>query len=1068
MRCVSPSSFQGIARQLGIFAGGVLLITGWAVTATAQLPQPRLYSVFPMGAQKGVAVDVTLSNGVDLDDTTGLIFSNAGIKSVPKLNMADGKPVLNTFTVTPDASVSPGIYEVRSIGKYGVSNPRSFVIGDRKEAQEVEPNNSKETATPSEVNSTINARSNGATDVDWFKLPLKQGQRVLIQCVCGAIDSRMDGVLELFSPTGKLLMVRRDKLRGPLVDFTPAADGDYLVKVYDSLYGGSNDHFYRLEIHTGPHIDFIFPPSALPNTTSEFVVYGRNLPGGQPSDVKLFGQTLEQLKVQIALPDNPTLQQSGPNLRSVEADVDGISYALPGPGGMSNPVTVFFAAANVIREVEPNNAPAMAQAITVPCEYVGQFQPRSDVDFVTFEAKANQVFWMEVFGERNGGTVDPFLTVDRVAVDAKGVETVTRMTALDESSVNVRPLVFDTISNDPAYRFVAPADGKFRVSIRDRYYESRGDASMIYRLAIRPERPDFRLAAVPIAPKPQDQLAVGDPWELVLRKGDNVQVEVFSFRQDGFNGAIDITATGLPEGVTCKGSSIGPGQNTAILVFTSTEAVAPWNGPVKIIGTAQVTDPAAPMGTPAKAVAREARGGTVIWNRGQGVASVSRMTRDLVLAVNYELAPYQVVTDTPAKLEVNQSSQILIPAKLLRRNGFDDNVTLTFLGQPANVLLENKPINKGKDSELLRLFVQNNAPPGTYTVYLKGQATIPYRRNVEAADAAQKEKEATDKQLVEVTEANKKATEAKAAADKKMVDSAAEAKKTLDAKAVADKLATDTLAAATKATEEKAKADKLAVDTDAASKTATENASKAKDAASKDANSQDLKNAQAAAEKVAADAAEVAKKAVEAKVISDKAAVDTAEVAKKAAEAKGVSDKASVDAAELAKKATDEKTATDKLLAEAAEKLKTVTAAKAAADKKATDTATAAKPNNIVVFSPSTPVVITVKPGPATMTVAPPNGGAFKKGEKLEVKVTIARVNGFVGPVELSLPLPPGVVGLTAAPVTIAADKTEGTLTIQSAGDTTEGQLANMVIHASMDFNGKAGVDQPLTLNITK
>lgn len=1068
MCSVSRGSVPGTVRSLGFFASGVLLVAGWGGIASAQLPQPRLYSVFPVGAQKGVAVDVTLSNGVDLDDTTALIFSHSGIKAVPKINMADGKPVLNTFSVTADASVPTGNYEVRSVGKYGVSNPRSFVVGDRKEAQEVEPNNSKETATPSEVNTTINARSNGATDVDWFKVPLKQGQRVLMQCVCGAIDSRMDGVLELFSPTGKLLMVRRDKLRGPLVDFTPPADGDYLVKVYDSLYGGSNDHFYRLEIHTGPHIDFIFPPSALPNTTSEFVVYGRNLPGGQPSDVKLLGQPLEQLKVQIALPDNATVQQSGPNLRSIEADVDGISYSLPGPGGTSNPVTVFFAAAPVIREIEPNNAPPMAQVITVPCEFAGQFQARSDVDFVTFEAKANQVFWMEVFGERNGSTVDPFLTVDRVVVDAKGVETVTRMTALDESSVNLRPLVFDTISNDPAYRFVAPADGKYRVSIRDRYYESRGDASMIYRLAIRPERPDFRLAAVPIAPKPQDQVTVGDPWELVLRKGDNVQVEVFSFRHDGFSGAIDLAAQGLPEGVSCKGSSIGPGQNTAILVFTSTEAVAPWHGPIKIIGTAQIPEPAAPMGTPPKAVTREARGGTVIWNRGAGIASVSRMTRDLVLAVNYELAPYQVVTDVPVKLEVNQSSQILIPTKLLRRNGFDDNVALTFLGQPANVQLENKPINKGKDSELLRLFVQNNAPPGTYTVYLKGQATVPYRRNVEAADAAQKEKEATDKLLAETTELNKKATEAKAAGDKKMADTAAEAKKALDAKTVADKLATDTQAAATKAAEEKAKADKLAADTDAAAKMAAENAAKAKEAAAKDANNQDLKNAQAAAEKAAADAAEIAKKAVEAKAITDKAATDTAEAAKKAAEAKVVSDKAAVDTAELAKKGVEEKTAADKALAEAAEKLKSVTAAKAAADKKATDTATASKPNNIVVISPSSPLVITVKPGPATMTVAPPNNGALKKGEKIDVKVTIARVNGFAGPVELSLPLPPGVVGLSAAPVTIPADKTEGVLTIQSTGEATEGQLANMVIHASMDFNGKAGVDQPLTLNVTK
>lgn len=1050
---------------LAVLSGQLVLAT---TAVWAQLPQPRLYAVFPPGCQKGVPVDVTLANGVDLDDTTALLFSHPGLKAVPKVNMADGKPVPNAFTVTADGSVPQGIYEIRSIGKYGISNPRSFVVGDRKEVEEAEPNNTRDKATKGELNTLVNGRSNSATDIDWFSVPLKQGQRVLVECVCGSIDSKMDGVLELYSPAGKLLMVRRDKFAGPLVDFTPPADGEYLLKVYDSVYGGSNDHFYRLAIHTGPHIDYVYPPSGLPNTTGDYVVFGRNLPGGQPSEAKIGGQALEQLKVQIALPENNALQQPGQNLRPSEANVDGISYTLTGPTGSSNPVTVYFASGPIVTEVEPNNAGAMSQAVTVPCEFVGQFQARGDVDYLTFEAKANQVFWLDVYGERNGGTVDPFLTVDRVVVDDKGMETVTRITALDESTPNLRPLVFDTISNDPAFRFQAPADGKYRVSLRDRYFESRGGPQMVYRLAIRPERPDFRIAALPVAPKPQDQLQVGDPWELVLRKGDNVQVEVFSFRQDGFNGVIDITAEGLPAGVTCPGASIGPGQNVATLVFSSTDAAAVWNGPIKIVGTAQITDPAAPMGTPPKAVVREARGGTVVWNRGQGVAAVSRMTRNLVLSVNSELAPYQVVASAPPRIEVNQGSQILVPVKVTKRNAFDDAVTLTFLGQPANVQLESKPINKGADSELAKLFIQNNAPPGTYTIYLKGQATVPYRRNVEAADAAQKEKEATDKLLADVTALNKKATDDKAAADKKMADTAAAAKAAADAKVAADKVATDTAAAAAKAVTDKAAADKLAADTEAAAKAAAEAAVKAKEAADKDANNQDLKTAQANAEKASTDAAANAKKAADAKAVTDKAATDTAEAAKKAVDAKAVTDKAATDTAELAKKAVEEKAAAEKVLAETAQKLKDVTAAKAAADKKATDTATASKPNNIVVFSPSTPMVVTIKPGAATLAVAPQNGGALKRGDKIEVKVTVNRVNGFKGPVELSLPLPPNVTGLSAAPVTVPEDKNEGVLIVQAAADATEGQLANLVVHAAMEFNGKAGVDQPLAVNVSK
>ena len=75
------------------------------------------------------------------------------------------------------------------------------------------------------------------------------------------------------------------------------------------------------------------------------------------------------------------------------------------------------------------------------------------------------------------------------------------------------------------------------------------------------------------------------------------------------------------------------------------------------------------------------------------------------------------------------------------------------------------------------------------------------------------------------------------------------------------------------------------------------------------------------------------------------------------------------------------------------------------------------------------------KPAPATLAVAAPNNGAIKRGDKIEVKVTVARVNGYMGPIELTLPLPPGVVGLTAAPVTIPADKNEGVLVIQAAAE---------------------------------
>jgi hypothetical protein len=1096
-------------------------------TALAQLPQTRLYAIFPVGGQKGTNFDLTITNGVDLDNVNQLIFSHAGIKAVQKTAMnaaGQPEPVPNQFTVTIDPSVPPGLYDVRARGMFGVSNPRTFVVGDRKEAEEVEPNNAVAQATPLEINATMNGRSNGGTDIDYFKFAGKQGQRLVIECMAERIDSRMNATVELLAPSGKVIATNRNRFRrDPLIDIALPADGEYLIKVYDFTYQGSNDYFYRLTAHTGPHIDFAFPAAVLPGTTAQVTLYGRNLPGGKPSAVQVAGQPLEEVQVAISMPSEPATLQPGENMGPAEAGVDGISYTLTGPAGASNPVMIFRATAPVVAEKEPNDAPAQAAALTAPVEYAGQFQSRDDVDQVIFEAKAKEVYWIEVFGQRNGGNTDPYFVIDQVTVDDKGMEKVTRVTAQDDNTTNLdpaRPIAFDARNDDPAFRLVVPADAKYRISVRDRYH--RGDPQFVYRLSIRKEHPDFRLAAFPVTPfNPQNPQGSGI-WDLGVRKGDNVQFDVVAFRLDGCNETIDVTVEGLPPGVTCTGASIGPGQTATSLILSSKDDVAPWTGMIRVLGKARIDEPSAVQAevdaeaahkaavaalppldkaatdtaaaakvaadkaaaakaasdqktddqglakakddaakasdaaasaaktaadakaagekriadadqavkaaqaqrkATAKDVVREARTGTIVWGGENNQAPVkARLARSLAMSTEAELAPYQVLTDV-TKAEVNQSSQILIPLKLLKRNGFDQNVTLTFVGQPQNAQIENKPINQGKDSELLRVFIAQNTPPGTYTMHLRAQAQVSYRHNPEAAEAAKKVKEETDKQVAAVTEESKKANEAKAAAEKKF---------------------NDAVAAAKKAEEDRVKGDKAAADADAAAKAATTAAAAAKEAADKDAANKDLAAAKEAADKKVTETADALKKAADAKVVTDKAAADMAAAQKTAEAEKQVADKAAVDKAEEVKK---------------------VTAMKQAADKKATDTDNIAKPKNINLTSPSPAIVVTVKQGPMTLAA---NGGNVKKGDKLEVKVSVNRINGFAGPVELSLPLPPGVVGLKANPVTIPADMKEGALIIEAAGDATEGQLPNMVIRGSTEFNGRAAVDQPIQLNVVK
>lgn len=1134
----------------------------------AQLPQARLYAISPPGGQQGTTFDVSLANGIDLEDSFQLLFSHPGIKGTVKTQEVDGKPqpISGQFSVTIDPSVPTGIYDARMVSRYGVSTPRSFVVGHRPEAKEVEPNNETDKAQKIELNTVVNGLSNSATDLDFYKISLKKDERVVILCQALSIDSRMDPTLELYAPDGRLLQYTRNRIgRDPLIDLTAPADGDYVLKIYDFLYQGSNDYFYRLSVGRTPHVEFVLPPSGLPGTTGEYTLYGHLLPGGTPSAYEIDGVKLDALKVSVAMPQEPPSEQGAVNVPAVSSGLEGVTYRVDGPDGPSNPVVIHAARAALTPEVEPNNEAAQSQAVTVPVEIYGQFQERRDIDYYTFNAAANAVFWIEVFGQRNGSNADPYLIVEQVTKAPDGKETVKQLTALDDNAASLKLFAFDTFTSDPSYRFVAPAEGTYRVSVRDRYFESRGDARLSYRLAIRPEVPDYRLYTVASLPKAADQANNPEPWDLLLRKGQSSAIEVLCDRRDGFALPIEVKVEGLPAGVTASPAILHPGQTSTLIWLNSTDQAAPWVGSIKVVGSAVEESAAAnkafadaeallnaakaehatasPLAGPvaaltkptadavaainaaaeqrkddpelaklkegaAKALAaindltqlqaaqqaaldkkladatagvetarkaridairniiREARPGTIVWNRGAAVPAEARLARDLVLAVNHETYPLQFLNE-PVNLTVSQSSQVFLPTKIVKR-GFDEPVAMAILGNPQNLALDVKPVPKGADSEWQRLFIAPNVAPGTYTMSVTGQTTVNYRRNPEAADAAAKAKTEADQALAAANETAKKAADAKAAADKGVVDQTAALKAATDeqAKAAGEQAAAEKIIAANEP--KLPLADKLAVQTAETSKLAAEQLAAAQAALEKAKDDPKLIEEAATAKQLAE---QTATAAASAQAVKDKLAKELADA--KAAKETAVAAKAAADkkVTDTEKALADAKTAqaaADKQVADATALVAKTTADQKAAEAKAAETAKIATPANIVLFTPAAPVTITVKPGPATLAVAPANNGMVKKGEKVEVKVTVNRINNFAGPVTLSLSLPPNVAGLTAEPVTVAADAKEGTLVVTAAPEAPEGAIANVMVRGTVDFGGETFVDQPLPVTVTK
>ncbi|MGL5095250.1 MAG: hypothetical protein ACRDD1_06655, partial [Planctomycetia bacterium] len=262
-----PSAFPRTTHRVA----PALLVGLWASSAVA-LPQPQLTHVFPLGLQRGATVEITLA-GADLEGVQTLVFSNPKVTAKYKTGLAFD------VTAAPDADLGP--VDVRGVGTFGVSNPRTLWVGDLVEKVEVDPNDLAEQAVEMPLNGAVSGRMNARADVDYYRFKAAKGQRVLVECQSFQLDSRLNPVVTVFGPItlvpappppapaagtaptppappkvtalGRRVARARGTETGEAVAaFDVPADGEYAVLLHDLTYEGSVDYFYRLSAHTRP------------------------------------------------------------------------------------------------------------------------------------------------------------------------------------------------------------------------------------------------------------------------------------------------------------------------------------------------------------------------------------------------------------------------------------------------------------------------------------------------------------------------------------------------------------------------------------------------------------------------------------------------------------------------------------------------------------------------------------------------------------------------------------------------------------------------------------------------
>jgi len=227
---------------------------------------------------------------------------------------------------------------------------------------------------------------------------------------------------------------------------------------------------------------------------------------------------------------------------------------------------------------------------------------------------------------------------------------------------------------------------------------------------------------------------------------------------------VTVTAEGLPAGVTAKPTVVGTSQRWGTLVLSVAADAAAFSGPIRVKCGTSVND---------KPVEHPARPASITWSvqPGNNTPTITRLDRELMLAVRAEKAPLRVSVDLPAvkvktkdkdgketekaaeyPLFVKPGDKLILPVKAtwqgaearanpvnVRFESTQPNRQQSALGVQGGD--ENTPsmtIPKEKGDGTITVDVRPNAVPGVYSVHLRADTQTQFLR-----DPAQKDKKST-------------------------------------------------------------------------------------------------------------------------------------------------------------------------------------------------------------------------------------------------------------------------------------------------------------------------------------
>jgi hypothetical protein len=507
--------------------------------------EPSSTHIFPAGGRRGTAVKVRVGGecfppGMKLtlwgDGVTAPAmlgprvnpFYEPSIRRPPR--DADGVGAAMTYpkewesviTIAADAPFGTRFWRVS--GNWGGTRLRPFLVGDLPEFIETEPNSEPGQAERITLPVVVNGQIAGERDLDYFLFAANAGDVVVCDVLAARIGSPLDPVVEITDARGRHIEVEEMRVgTDPILAFRVPATGDYRLSVANVSFHGGPQYVYRMSVSTTSFVAYAFPPGGKAGETREVQLYTLTGTG-----------TPHAVKERVTFP------------------------AVPGPFRLHGSVPLVSGECTEV-VAEGNHSPALAVELTPPVTVNGRFLKATQEDWFSFTAKQGEVFTIHCQPFPAASEALPVLTL----LDAAG---------------NTQASASTAVAADPSclIDWKAPTNGTYRLRLRDLQHGSRGGPEFIYRLTVRPARPDFALRL--------------DPDYVNVVQGSKTEVDLSVSRTGGFTGAIDLTTTGLPEGVRIEPTRIAEDQTRIKLAVLAKDDVRPIDAAVCLRGKAIVAD----------------------------------------------------------------------------------------------------------------------------------------------------------------------------------------------------------------------------------------------------------------------------------------------------------------------------------------------------------------------------------------------------------------------------------------------------------------------------------------------